>query len=895
MAVPIILLEHGHRKSHAAEEEEDDHAQAFKGIPKPLRPYFQQAQEKELPIIQKFNTLAFEDIELEEVEDLIATLAPEPELCEKIPLSRVRHFICSPLLEDPLDAEESDMLLNALAQEGKEEIDVFVSRQELLITLRTSPGAEEFVAARKARYKKDGGDTGYELTRTNMVKRIEEVTNRHDAFLTLPITVIYTLLFVLLVQGHLRIFDRQVMERAMEEFVNGRDPRETADENVDDIDSWWEWVQGPGTGGPFGKIAQSKNNFTTCQLSSRNYLLGDVRIRYIKFDGATEKEWLLSSTVGETARTGGASFLDASREAAQYFQDNGWLDPEIEWLYLEFNTYNEFHRMFGMTEVKLPLRKSGEARTRINTDAVCIEAYKDGEYTVLVMDILYVSLVGFIFLSEFKEMCLALKGGLGELLDYLEFWNIVDWFNIFMSGAIVALWFLMMSAMKQEALTSILDLDYRLSKDIMMLSAEELEGIDEALVYLRQLYIGTHSCMAILTASVVLKFFKAFQANLRLRVVTDTFKAALVDLCHFFITFSTIYLPFTLIGHIMFGSDIIQFSSIVASLNTGFICLMGDFGWYVEVTEGMLLAETLPSGIPKLLVMLWFFAYMFLMFLVLLNMLLAVIMDAYMKVTEKHATEFERPTLWAQARQYLAFRKQTKKYVSLEHMRRGLEDDDHPAHSQEDVTQDSLKDTWPEMSQEQIEWLLDWLQKWLDAKAENSQDAEEKTLSLSEENRELALSNREKILNLTNVVMKNKGRIDRIIDSAEQKMGKTQAPAEPVYDRTELDSVSTTVKDLVTVISKVRRDQERLARRVEELTLAIPQDAKVAKTNMAPNSAAKPARLSGTKKVSSDSKEKKEKKEKKDKKLDSSVRSVPAGGGPGKAGLPSTRSEPGRK
>mmetsp|Transcript_128142 Transcript_128142/g.227022 ORF Transcript_128142/g.227022 Transcript_128142/m.227022 type:complete len:376 (-) Transcript_128142:30-1157(-) len=372
--------------------------------------------------------------------------------------------------------------------------------------------------------------------------------------------------------------------------------------------------------------------------------------------------------------------------------------------------------------------------------------------------------------------------------------------------------------------------------------------------------------MAVATASVVLKFFKAFESNRRLRVVTDTFKKALDDLIHFFITFSTIYLPFCLIAHIMFGSDISDFASIVASLNAGFVVLMGDFGWYVDTTSGLLITSTLPSGIPVVFLMAWYWAYMFLMFLVLLNMLLAVVMEHYIRVVGDLEEVVEKPTIWKQAAKWWKFTRSTRKFKPLMKIRMDLENDNNPAHPQEDVSPESLLEAWPDMKPEQVDWIMAWLKKYVDAKNDLNVDKETQIQELSQQNRQLAQDNAKKIDELCREVLGNKTRIDdmnsAVADASSPDGGKVTADN---YQQ-EMGILNDTLKELVGSLSKVRKDQERLARRVEELALAVPQDPKLVKIA----GGGKKLDLSGESEALADGgaeptvKEKKEKKEKKE-------------------------------
>ena len=128
---------------------------------------------------------------------------------------------------------------------------------------------------------------------------------------------------------------------------------------------------------------------------------------------------------------------------------------------------------------------------------------------------------------------------------------------------------------------------------------------------------------AVVTVGIVLRFFKAFRANLRLNVVTMTLLNAAEEIFHFFIVFFTIFICFATIAHVLFGNDIAEFSSIVQSLKTSFNTLMGDFGWYTDFSGNELSSEFLPSGIPQLFLLIWFFSYMVFVLLLLMNMLMA--------------------------------------------------------------------------------------------------------------------------------------------------------------------------------------------------------------------------------------------------------------------------------
>lgn len=414
--VPIIGNE---SRPLRGEDDEENITQSMNvkmaGFPRELRPYF--AKAADLALLEKINTLNMAGIEEDDIIELIDTLAPEIKSDNKLQLSRLRMLLCSPLLENSLNQEEADILLADLMENNKDEDRAMLTCEEILICMRDSAGSKKLVAMRKVNNDPNA------IRREHFCEHIKDVTDRNDAFITLPITAIYVGIFVYLVMGHLRIFDRQLLEKSMQEYVNGRDPRETADENVDDIDSWWEWVMVPGTRGPFAKVVNNSANHPHCIMASRNILLGDVQMSYTKFDGSQGDNasiWLLHTTIGQAHLAANPrDYWNAAAAAASYLQNNGWSDKEIDYLYLRFNGYNEFERMFSMTDVWLPLKRSGDTRTVINTAAFSCEAYPSVK--LLVLDIIFLTLVVYILIGELKEACGALRLGIGEFKDYLQF------------------------------------------------------------------------------------------------------------------------------------------------------------------------------------------------------------------------------------------------------------------------------------------------------------------------------------------------------------------------------------------------------------------------------------------------------------------------------------------
>lgn len=123
---------------------------------------------------------------------------------------------------------------------------------------------------------------------------------------------------------------------------------------------------------------------------------------------------------------------------------------------------------------------------------------------------------------------------------------------------------------------------------------------------------------------VMLRLFKSFAAQPRLAVVTATLTTAGQDMVHFFIVFTSVYICMAVNGVLLFGQDLEDFSTFDRSFHTCFRAMFGDWDWDAMQEVGRILA-----GI-------WFWIFMLVMVVILLNMLLAILMDAYGEV-KQHA------------------------------------------------------------------------------------------------------------------------------------------------------------------------------------------------------------------------------------------------------------------
>jgi hypothetical protein len=183
--------------------------------------------------------------------------------------------------------------------------------------------------------------------------------------------------------------------------------------------------------------------------------------------------------------------------------------------------------------------------------------------------------------------------------------------------------------------------------------------------------------MSSFTFVMMFRFFKAFRANPRLSIATNTMAQATVDIVHFGVVFLVIFMSFGLIGHISFGHLHSGYRNTYWFMVTCWNTLMGDFD-----VGAMISIDTLMGPI-------WFLFFMVLVLLILLNMLLAIVMDTYSDVKGQQGSDVL--TIWDQVFTTYTQLNEQRGFVPTWPIICEFEDDDDPAHPEESVTAESLR------------------------------------------------------------------------------------------------------------------------------------------------------------------------------------------------------------
>jgi len=315
---------------------------------------------------------------------------------------------------------------------------------------------------------------------------------------------------------------------------------------------------------------------------------------------------------------------------------------------------------FVAVYINIFINRAGHIHKIIKPIAISMDPYSNP--ASYVVGIIFSVLVLKLFLEEAAELgrnmkTLGFRTGISSYFN--SFKNAVDWASLAYSIVIFAMWadwchqvsrlgdFLASGDAKISG-------NWAGSNDIYTASNPEFwEAVDAT----ARGSLTFQIILAFFPVVIGLRFFSAFSSQPRLGLVTATLSAAFTDLLHFGVVMLTMVMILCSSAQILFGTEVLEYETFGRTFISVFRALIGDFDYLALVEIGRFPAS------------LWWLAVMILLQMVMLNMLLAIIMDVYGSVKGAMGDDMENyPTLWSQSYEILRRWKQKrmKKRMSLD-------------------------------------------------------------------------------------------------------------------------------------------------------------------------------------------------------------------------------------
>lgn len=571
-----------------------------------------------------------------------------------------------------------------------------------------------------------------ECDRTTLLHYLREEHETKDALWSLPPTLIFFISFFIIVTWHLDMSTGFSMQSAIQGEVEG-EGKPYLGTYVHDVPTFWQWMRTSFVSAQF----KSKDSLLMDwpqpgRFASFNQIIGGMQV--VKY--MSDPEQCADSTPfrsaydtwygpgrcykGETTSETSIFFLyheqaDSMIEHINNLANSIWVSHNttmLDFTNLYYNAHLGAFTMFHLTFEFLP---NGVVRFLFDMETFQADPYKD--MTVIIFDIIFGVFIIRMFYTEIMEFVPRMLNGLDGVLQYFEFWNVIDDLAIFMGIACMTLWGMVCAAVGgdlQEKISALptARLDSWVLGNQTYFSPLELEAtiphdtyhnlIDDVHVAganVANLHAALRWVVFFYSLVLMMKFFKGFRANPRLDIVVQTIMKSSTDMAHFGIVFGIIFVVFSVMAYVAFGAKIKQFSEQNRSLYMCWRILLGDF----DVDEMDMVSLTLSN--------LWFFLFQLVVMLILLNMLLAIIMDTYTNVKGEKEDPVE---IWNQTKIAVRHLRERRGHLPLLYMICEMEDDDNRAHPANNVTPKSLKKAFErdKMTKSNAEYLIKEAVSW---------------------------------------------------------------------------------------------------------------------------------------------------------------------------------------
>lgn len=299
-----------------------------------------------------------------------------------------------------------------------------------------------------------------------------------------------------------------------------------------------------------------------------------------------------------------------------YLYQRAWLDAQTKQVSVKALLLNaEVGRpRLEQYQVLFRFSRAGEVFERMTMESLFLE-FASGTAS-LVFDFLFVVCLCFLTGVELRNLFEAIKRGRCKQL-FRHFWTMFQWL-IVIGGWVVISCYLAQAYMRMNVVSKLKAVISSQAGDI----PAEVNDSGQDLFETTDGMLGFTSWFRILLADYHLLtmffFFKAFQAQPRLGVVTSTLEACLVDILHFLVVLLPTFMAYAISGCFIFGRRMEGFSTFDGAICVCFkMAMEGEYDWDELSTEHYWTAA------------LWTWTFMLLIVLLMLNMVLAIVMDVY--------------------------------------------------------------------------------------------------------------------------------------------------------------------------------------------------------------------------------------------------------------------------
>lgn len=307
-----------------------------------------------------------------------------------------------------------------------------------------------------------------------------------------------------------------------------------------------------------------------------------------------------------------------------------WINEGTQRVEIAFVVFNPTYGLYSYIGTNFFFNRGGHIQKFINVMSAWSDPYGaplEEQIPIWIADAVFIFSLSKVFFAEMRELRHVVASSTQRCYvsiwnDYIALWNIIDWTSIIVGAIVCCLWV--------RCLMSVQNVNGQYAEYIMLsntinatepgaraMMEETVTVFFEHIEVMANYEKDFRTSLCIYPMIGMMRLFKSFAAQPRLAVVTKTLSASAQDMLHFGIVFCSVFVCFVVGSILLFGQDVQDFSNLPRALHTCFRATFGDWDW-----DAMKEVGQVKSGM-------WFWAFMLLMVLLLLNMLLGIILDAY--------------------------------------------------------------------------------------------------------------------------------------------------------------------------------------------------------------------------------------------------------------------------
>lgn len=460
--------------------------------------------------------------------------------------------------------------------------------------------------------------------------------------------IVLLLLTFLMTSGTMYYYTKVMSDLFTESALDGSDSNKGTFRTVGTIEDFWKFAKVPLMSGLYWdkwynnmNVSAEERNF----IYFENKLLGVPRVRQLKvksdscdiakdfqadikqcyamYDPSVEdKEPFgpMNSTAWNYTETkildhrdseghmayysGGGYYIDLKRNkegSLAIIEDlfkNLWITRGTRAVMIDFTVYNANINLFCYIKLIFEFPATGGAMTKSEFRTVKLLRYvSPRDFFVLACECLF---LGFILYYIIEEVIEIKKH---KLSYFTSFWNWLDVIVILIS-LICSIFNVYRTMSVGSKLKDLLG-DNDTFPDFDFLSYWQLQF---------------NNAIAMTVFAAMVKIFKYISFNKTMTQLSTTLGACAKDLAGFAVMFFIIFFAFAQLGYLIFGTQVRDFRAFSHAIFTLFRIILGDFDF-----AGLEAAHRILGPV-------YFMAYVFFVFFVLINMFLAIINDTYSEV-----------------------------------------------------------------------------------------------------------------------------------------------------------------------------------------------------------------------------------------------------------------------